>query len=69
MVDGDGNTSRKLAVAGVESCIAKKHLTHQDYVDCVHQVEGKETCSVIQTYIRSFRHKLFVNQQNKVDLL
>ena len=41
MVDGDGNTSRKLAAAGVKSCIAKKHFSHQDYVDCVHQVEGK----------------------------
>ena len=38
-----------------KSCIAKKHLSHQDYVDCVQQVEGKETCSVRQTNIKSFR--------------
>ena len=54
MVDGDGNTSPKIAAAGIKSCIAKKHLSHQDYVDCVKQVEGKETCSVIQTNIRPF---------------
>ena len=52
MLDGDGigNTSRKLAVAGVKSCLAKKHLTHLDYVDCVHQLEGRETCSVIRSF-------------------
>lgn len=37
MVDEEGNTSRKLAAAGVKSCIAKKHSSHQDYVDCVQQ--------------------------------
>ena len=64
----DGREERKLAAVGVKSCIAKKYLSHQDFLDCVKQVQGKESRSVIQTSIRAYKHKLFVNQQSKVGL-
>ena len=50
---------------GVKKNVAKKDISHEDYVDCL--FEERKFIHTLQT-IRSFKHQLCTIKQNKVSL-
>ena len=57
-----------MATAGVKRQIAKNHLRHEDFKSVLQQQSNYITMELQQTTIRSFKHKLFAVQQEKVAL-
>ncbi len=56
---------QKLASAGTKAHVARKHLTHERYVDVLN---GEKEFNIRQNTIRSFNHQVYTIAQKRVAL-